>query len=130
MHPPSSRLACLFNLSAFVRFMPVLAQGRDSPLLPSFIGLILMGLTAFITTVVVEAVYFVCHLWRCLFDGSALSFSWVEPLPAAGIYTSVVLLMGFITGRLMSRASEEELDSVRETCAALPMSVHSGLPAE
>ena len=89
-----------------------------------------MGLTAFITTVVVEAVYFVCHLWRYLFDGSALSFSCVEPLPAAGIYTSVVLLMGFITGRLMSRASEEELDSVRETCAALPMSVHSGLPAE
>ena len=76
-----------------------------------------MGLTAFITSVMVEAVYFFCHLWRCLFDGASLSFSWVEALPAAGISTSVVLLVGFFTARLMSRASEDDPDSfdVRET---------------
>jgi hypothetical protein len=37
---------------------------KMTPLLP----IILVGLTAFITTVVIEAMYFVCHLWRCLQD--------------------------------------------------------------
>jgi hypothetical protein len=77
-----------------------------TPLLP----IILLGLTAFITTVVVEAIYFVCHLWRCLFDGAALSFSWTEPLPVAALSTVAVLLMGFLAARLMSLASEDALD--------------------
>ena len=85
-----------------------------TPLLPT----ILVGLTAFIIMVVIEAIYFVCHLWRCLFDGSALSFSWVEPLPAAGISTGVVLLVTFIAtrfmsaARIMSRESGDDPDSI------------------
>ena len=77
---------------------------RTTLLLPA----ILIGLTAFITTMVVEAVYLVCHLWRCLFDGSALSFSWIEPLPAAGISTAAVLVVAFFAARLMSRSSEDD----------------------
>ena len=71
-------------------------------------AILIVGLTALIPTVMVEAVYFVCHLWRCFFDGSALSFSWIEPLPAAGISTGAVLLVGFFAARLMSRSSEDE----------------------
>jgi hypothetical protein len=67
---------------------------KMTPLLP----IILVGLTAFITTVVIEAMYFVCHLWRCLFDGSALSFGWTEPLPVAGLSTVAVLLVAILAG--------------------------------
>jgi hypothetical protein len=74
-----------------------------TPLLP----IILVGLTAFITTVVVEAIYFVCHLWRCLFDGSALSFSWTEPLPVAGLSSIAVLLVAILAARLMRHASKD-----------------------
>ena len=77
---------------------------RTALLLPA----ILIGLTAFITTAEVEAVYLLCHLWRRLFDGSALAFSWIEPLPAAGISTGAVLLVGFFAARLMSRSSEDD----------------------
>jgi hypothetical protein len=87
---------------------PPLNEAGTITLLPT----ILVGLTAFITTVVVEAIYFVCHLWRCLFDGSTLSFSWVEPLPAAGISAGAVLLVGFIAARLMSHASGNDRDSI------------------
>ena len=70
------------------------------------------GLTAFITTVMVEATYFVCHLWQYLFDGSALTFSWVEPLPAAGISACAVLLVGLVTAQLMSPASWDDRGSI------------------
>ena len=69
-----------------------------------------MGLTAFITTVVVEAIYFVCHLLRCLLDGSALSFSWTEPLPVAGLSTLAVLLVVILAARLMRLASKDAPD--------------------
>ena len=75
-------------------------------------ALLIGGLTAVITTVFAEAVYFLSHLWRCLFDGTALSFSWVEPLPAAGISTGVVLVVGLITARLMSPASWDDRGSI------------------
>jgi hypothetical protein len=68
---------------------------------------ILVGLTAFITTVVIEAIYFVCHLLRCQFDGSALLFSWTEPLPVAGLSTVAVLLAAILAARLMRLASED-----------------------
>jgi hypothetical protein len=74
--------------------------------------IIVMALTALITTAMVEGAYFACHLWRRLFDCSAISFSWVEPLPATGISTAAVLLVGFVTARLMSRASREDLHSI------------------
>ena len=77
---------------------------RPAHLLPA----ILIGLTVFLTTVMVETVYLVCHLWRCLFDGSALSFSWIEPLPVAGIYSAAVLLVAFFAARLMSRSSGDD----------------------
>src|SRR5271169_4677627 len=54
----------------------------------------LVGLTALITTVMIEAIYFACHLWQWIFDGAALSFSWIEPLPAAGLATTIVLIVG------------------------------------
>jgi hypothetical protein len=82
-----------------------------TPLLP------LVGLIAFITTVMIEAMYFVCHLWRCLFDGSALSFSWTEPLPVAGLSTVAVLLGAILAARFMSLASEDSLEpfTVKQT---------------
>jgi len=88
-------------------------NGRGSESAP---WVVLVGLTAFIT-VVIEAMCFVCHLWRCLFDGSAPSFSWTEPLPVAGPSTFAVLLLGILAARLMSLASEDALDpfAVKQT---------------
>jgi hypothetical protein len=87
-------------------------NGRGPESAP-WVGLLplVVVLTAFITTVVTEAMYFVCHLWRCLFDGSALSFSWTEPLPVAGLSTVSVLLVAILAARLMRRASEDALDA-------------------
>ena len=77
-----------------------------TPLVP----IILVGLTALTTTVVIEAIYFVCHLWRYLFGGSALSCSWTEPLPIAGPSTVAIWLVGLLVARLMRPASEDALD--------------------
>src|SRR5258708_2465814 len=93
--------------------MPIILFGFLGGQMP----IILVGLTAFITTVVIEAMYFDCHLWRCLFDGSALSFSWTEPLPVAGLSTVAVLLVAILAARLMRHASEDALDpfTVKQT---------------
>jgi hypothetical protein len=67
----------------------------------------LVALTAFITTVMIEAVYFAVHAGRWLFDGSEFSFDWTRPLPAAGVATTVVLLVGFLAARLMHLSSTD-----------------------
>lgn len=93
-------------------------NGRGTESAP-WVGLLpLVVLTAFITTVVIEAMYFVCHLWRCLFDGSALSFSWTEPLPVAGLSTVAVLLVGILAARLMRLASCGEANSRHQSPAS------------
>ena len=87
---------------------------------------ILVGLTAFITTVVIEAIYFVCHLLRCQFDGSALLFSWTEPLPVAGLSTVAVLLVAILAARLMSLASCGEANSRQQSPASQPEQTSGG----
>ena len=67
----------------------------------------LVILTAFITTVMIEAAYFAVHAGRWIFDGSEFSFDWTRPLPAAGIATTAVLLVGFLAARLMSLSSAD-----------------------
>ena len=83
---------------------------------------VFVGLTAFITTVMIEACYFIFHLLRSAFDLSAMSFDWIEPLPVAGLCTTAVLLVGFFVGRVISLSSEQTLDD----CAVEQPTVFGG----
>jgi hypothetical protein len=114
---PSPRAISRFS-SACTGVARMNGCGTESAPWTGLLPIVLVGLTAFITTVVIEAMYFVCHLWRYLFDGSALSFSWTEPLAVAGLSTVAVLLVAILAARLMSLASCGEANSRQQSPAS------------
>jgi hypothetical protein len=80
--------------------------------------IVFVGLTSLVTTMLIETIYLVCHLWQWVFDGSALSFNWIEPLPVAGPSTVAVLLTGLLASRLMSLSNQDSTDAITVKQAA------------
>jgi hypothetical protein len=102
-------LQLLFAPAARITLAPVHGGSRSvARLLP----IALIGLTACITTAMVEAVYFACYLWRSAFGEAVPSFSWSRPLPVAGGATAAVLFVGWIVARLMRPAREDALEGL------------------
>jgi hypothetical protein len=76
------------------------------------LALALVVLTALVTIAMAELACLAGALWTSVGGGSDLSFDWIAPLPAAGIFTAAVLVVGFLVSRFMGVAGTDLGDEV------------------
>ncbi len=68
---------------------------------------ILVAVTALITTAIVEAIYSLFYLWHYAFGSAPPSHDWAGSLSVSGIATAIVLLAGVFAQRLLVGRSVE-----------------------
>jgi hypothetical protein len=68
---------------------------------------ILVAVTALITTAIVEAFYALFYVWHVAFGGTPPSYDWAGSLSVSGIATAVVLLAGVFAQRLLAGRTVE-----------------------
>jgi hypothetical protein len=68
---------------------------------------ILVAVTALITTAIVEAFYALFYFWHVAFGSAPPSYDWASSLSVSGIATAVVLLAGVVAQRLLAGRSIE-----------------------
>jgi hypothetical protein len=68
---------------------------------------VLVAVTALITTAIVEAFYALFYLWQAAFGSTPPTYDWATPLSISGIATAAVLLAGVFAQRLLAGRSIE-----------------------
>jgi hypothetical protein len=68
---------------------------------------VLVAVTALITTAIVEAFYALLYLWHAASGSTPSSYDWAGSLSVSGIATAAVLLVGVLAQRLLVGRSIE-----------------------
>jgi hypothetical protein len=103
---------------------PALGTRSVTKVLP----VILVAVTALITTAIIEAFYALFYLWQTAFGSPPPSYDLAGSLSVSGIATAAVLLAGvfaqrFLAGRSIEMAPGQDMQPAAKAGSAVPQAV-------